>query len=200
MEPEHEYLQRRIPYFKAAQILAREAGPEDRVLSLEPLAEAYFSAELQVSYQGARNEDLYQGMLAAIEPDLWPARELRVQWNEQALTGFRMVQRRDHASSHWILSEIQFARNDDSVDIDTRWNIQATPFPWTVARLFDNNPLTAWNSGQPLLRGMSVQVTFPEALTMNRADLVYRLGAILFGARLFRPDPGRQLGAARSLV
>ena len=123
-------------------------------------------------------------------------RELLVQWNEQALTGFRMVQRRDHASSHWILSEIQFARNDDSVDIDTRWNIQATPFPWTVARLFDNNPLTAWNSGQPLLRGMSVQVTFPEALTMNRADLVYRLGAILFGARLFRPDPGMATGCS----
>ena len=175
-EPEHEYLQRRIPYFKAAQILAREAGPDDRVLSLEPLAEAYFSAELQVSFQGARNEDLYHGMLAAIEPDLWPARQLRVQWREQTLTGFRVVQRNDHASSHWILSEIQFARNDDSVDTDTRWDIQATPFPWTAARLFDNNPLTAWNSGQPLHHGMAVQVTFPDALTINRAELIYPWG------------------------
>ncbi len=173
IEPEHEYLQRRIPYFKAAQILAREAGPDDRVLSLEPLAEAYFSADLRVSYQGAPNEDLYRGILAAIEPDLWPARELRVQWNERVLTGFRVVQRNDHPSSHWILSEIQFYRNDDSVAANTGWNVRATPFPWTAARIFDDNPLTAWTSGQPLHSGMSVEVAFPEALTINRAELIY---------------------------
>ena len=175
-EPEHEYLRRRIPFFKTAQILAREVGPEDRVLSLEPLAEAYFSAELLVSYQGARNEDLYRGMLAAIEPDLLSARELRVQWNEQVLTGFRIVQRKDHSSSHWILSEIQFHRNDDLVAADTRWGVRATPFPWTAARIFDNNPLTAWNSGQPLREGMSVEVSFPEPVAVNRAHLIYPWG------------------------
>ena len=176
VEPEHEYLRRRIPYFKTAQILAREAGPEHRVLSLEPLAEAYFSADLLVSYQGARNEDLYREMLAAVEPDLWPARELRVQWNEQVLSGFRIVQRKDHSSSHWILSEIQFHRNDDLVAADTGWGIRATPFPWTAARIFDNNPLTAWNSGQPLREGMSVEVSFPEPVVVNRAHLIYPWG------------------------
>ena len=176
LEPEHEYLRRRIPYFKAAQILSREAGPQDRVLSLEPLAEAYFSSDLLVSYQGARNEDLYRGMLAAIEPDLWPARELRVQWNERVLTGFRIVQRNDHSSSHWILSEIQFHRNDDLVAADTRWDIRATPFPWTAGRIFDKNPLTAWNSGEPLYHGMAVEVTFPGALTINRAHVIYPWG------------------------
>ena len=173
---------------------------QDRVLSLEPLAEAYFSADLLVSYQGARNEDLYRGMLAAIEPDLWPARELRVQWNEQALTGFRIVQRNDHSSSHWILSEIQFHRNDDLVAADTRWDIRATPFPWTAGRIFDKNPLTAWNSGEPLYHGMAVEVTFPGALTINRAHCDLSLGTILFGVRLPRPKRGRRVDAARSLV
>ena len=107
LEAEQDYLGRQVPHFGTTSILNAHASVNDRVLSLEPLPEAYTWAEIMVSYQGAINEELTHVLLAAREPDFWPKRRVRIRWSPEPLVGFRIVQENEHESSHWRMSEIQ---------------------------------------------------------------------------------------------
>jgi hypothetical protein len=174
IQPEREYLLQNVPFYHAAEIIAGEVAPPGRVYSLEPLAEAYFDAELLVSYQGALNEELAEMLMTAVEQDLWPSRQRRLWWEAQPLSGFRIVQVNDH-SSHWKMSEIRLLEQGP-VPPAPDWAISSEPWPWHAKRLLDGNPLTSWNSWEPLRAGMWIEVRFPQPLTLSGAELIYPWG------------------------
>ena len=190
LQPEREFLHRWVPRFTTAEILNAITSPNDRVLSLEPLPEAYTHAEIMVSYQGAINEELAHVLLAAREPDFWPKRRVRIRWSPQPLVGFRVVQENEHESSHWRMSEIQLFQDGRELAPSDDWRITAEPRPWTARRAFDGNPVTAWNSWQPLRPGMRIQAQFPEARVLDEAELIYTWEQYFINLNFFgqRPD------------
>ena len=107
IEPEAEYLHRWVPWYRTAEFFKVHSNPDTRILSLEPLPEAYFDGRLLISHQGARNRDLVRVLMAGIEPDYWPSREVTVHWPPRDLTGLRLVQTAGHASREWSLSEVR---------------------------------------------------------------------------------------------
>ncbi|MEX2303375.1 MAG: glycosyltransferase family 39 protein [Bryobacterales bacterium] len=175
IEPEREYLLKSVPYYHIAEIVSAEVAPPGRVFSLEPLAEAYFDAELLVSYQAGLNEELIEALKTAVEEDLWPSRHRRLSWEPQPLHGFRIVQRNEHGS-HWLMSEIQLLNEQGNIQPSPKWKISSEPRPWDAGRLLDGDPLSAWSSWEPLRTGMAIEVRFPEPLTVSGADLVYPWG------------------------
>ena len=154
-------------------------GPADRVLSLEPLPQAYFASEQLVYYQGAENEQLVEVLRAGADPQFWPSRVLSLEWPPRELHGFRILQRNHDPATQWTVSEVRLRAADGEVVPSTSWRIHADPFPWTAARAFDGNPFTPWTSWEPLFDGMSIEAHFPEpahfseAMTLSGAELIY---------------------------
>ena len=173
LEPEEQYLARRVDGYGAAAWLRRETEPSDRIFSLEVLPEAYFDSELLVYYQGAENEMLVEVLRAGVDPQYQPTRALRVRGPSRAFTGLRIVQRARHASAQWRVLELVPRAESGPITARPDWTIRARPFPWTAARILDGNPFTGWFSWEPLYDGMSIEVDFPSALEISGLDLIF---------------------------
>ena len=168
LEPEAEYLRRWVPWYRTAEFIAQVGDSETRVLSFEPLPEAYFSARLWVSFQGARNEAMMRVLLAGSVHDFWPSRKLAVEWPSQELSGVRIVQQGSHETSEWSLSEIQLFTGEEEVVPQVDWEIRAKPFPWGARRAFDGNPWTPWITWEPVQPNTFIELTFPRSLRLSR--------------------------------
>ena len=173
LEPEEQYLARRVDGYGAAAWLRRETRPSDRVFSVEVLPEAYFDSELLVYYQGAENETLVEVLRAGVDPRFQPTRALRVRGPSRAFTGVRIIQRAEHPSAQWRVLELVPQTDTGPISPDPDWTIRAHPFPWTAGRILDANPFTGWFSWEPLYDGMSIDVEFPTAIEMSGLDLVF---------------------------
>jgi hypothetical protein len=191
IQPEREYLLTSVPYYHIAEIVSAEVAPPGRVFTLEPLAEAYFDAELLVSYQGGINEELADILMTPVEEDLWPSRQRRLSWEPRPLRGFRIVQRNEHGS-HWRMSEIHFLNGEGPLQPASDWQISSEPRPWYAPRLLDGDPLSSWNSWEPLRDGMWIEVRFPEPLTLSGAELVYPWGQHFVEFEYFGLDASEQ--------
>jgi len=192
LEPELQYVAQKVPFFHTADHLAKLTDQDDRVLSLDALPEYFIPAEVLIAYQGRENEQLAQALRAGIDPDWWPAREIRAAWPRQRLSGFRLVQTNSHESSPWLVSELRLFNDGNERIPQTGWRIRARPFPWEAARIFDGNPMTAWNSWQPLEPGMYVEVRFPQALALDEAHLIYPRGQHFSEFEYWGRLPGRE--------
>jgi hypothetical protein len=176
IEPEAVYLRRKVPWYRTAEFLRAHSDSATRILSLEPLPEAYFDGQVLTSYQGAANEELGRVLVAGIEPDYWPSREMTLSWTPQTLTGLRVVQTAAHESREWSLSEIRLFAADEEVIPRSDWNLRAWPFPWTAARAFDGNPWTPWNTWRILQPNMFIEVAFPNPVQLSRAVIIHPRG------------------------
>jgi hypothetical protein len=188
IQPERDYLLASVPYYRIAQVIEAEVAPPARVFSLEPLPEAYFDAEQLVSYQGRLNQELADALMTAVEPDLWPSRQRRLSWQPRLLRAVRIVQVHDHGDS-WRMSEIRFFKEHGSIAAVSNWRISSDPLPWQAPRLLDGNPLTSWNSWEPLRKGMWIEVRFPEPLELSGAELLYPWGQHFVEFQYFGLDP-----------
>ncbi len=173
LEPEEQYLARRVDGYGAAAWLRRETGPGDRVFSVEVLPEAYFDSELLVYYQGAENETLVEVLRAGVDPQFQPTRALRVRGPSRAFTGVRIVQRAEHPSAQWRVLELVPQSDTGSISPEPDWTIRAHPFPWTAGRILDANPFTGWFSWESLYDGMSIEVEFPAAIEISGLDVIF---------------------------
>ena len=176
IQPEPEYLRLALLFYPTAEFLKAHSDSRTRILSLETLPEAYFDGELMISYQGARNEDLVRVLMAGIDADYWPSREMTVRWTPEVVTGLKIVQTAAHESREWSLSEIRLFAGDEEVIPRGDWELRAWPFPWTAARAFDGNPWTPWNTWRILQPGMFIEARFPDPTELSGAVLTYPRG------------------------
>jgi hypothetical protein len=173
LAPEHEYLATWVPNHLTSQILSKNARPNDRVFTFDPLPEAYAPVEIMVSFQGALNEQLRRVISASAHLDLMPIRRQKIAWTPQHLRGLRIVQTQSHQSSEWVLSEVCLFHEATEAIPQPTWRIRAPAYPWTAGRAFDGNPATAWFSWQFLRPGLKIEVEFPEPIELDAAELIY---------------------------
>ena len=171
--PEEQHLEARIPTYRVARKIEAMASPGSRVLSLEQLPEAYMDTEVLVCYQAAPNERLFRALFTPQNQDFWPTRSLVVPLPNEPLAGFRIVQVNTHERAHWSLSEVILRNGETEVQLSSGRKLQAQPMPWDAGYAFDGDRFSWWDSGEPLRRGMRIQVEWPEPLRATEAELIF---------------------------
>lgn len=184
LEPQKWHLARNVKFFLLADRIGQLGGSDMRVLSFTDLPEAYFDAELLVSYQGLENQDLADAVLAPLKPSHLPDSAVRAVWPPRPVRGVRVEQARDHNASSWSASEVRVLSNGRPVRATPQWIARAQPLPWHAARLIDGNPFTKWTSRQPAASGMELEVRFDRSEVVDGLELVYPRGAAATQATL----------------
>ncbi len=173
IEPQMWHLARNVEFYLLADRLNQLGGPETRVLSLFNLPEAYFRAELLVSYQGLENQDLADALLAPLDPATRPDYLLQASWKPQPLLGLRIRQVRAQRARVWSVSELRLLRSGEPLQLPGEAVASSFPHPWHALRPFDGDVFTTWNSREPPAPGMFLQVQFGTPLVTDGMELVH---------------------------
>ena len=173
LEPQKWHLARNVKFFLLADRIGQLGSKEMRVLSFTDLPEAYFDAELLVSYQGLENQDLADAVLAPLKPSHIPDSAVRAAWPPRPVRGVRVEQARDHDATSWSASEFRVLSDGRPVRASPQWIAQARPLPWHADRLIDGNPFTRWTSRQPAASGMELEIRFDRSLVVDGVELVH---------------------------
>ena len=173
LEPQKWHLARNVKFFLLADRIGQLGGNEMRVLSFTDLPEAYFDAELLVSYQGLENQDLADAVLAPLKPSHIPDSAVRATWPPRPVHGVRVEQARDHNASSWSASELRVLSDGRPARASPRWIAQAQPLPWHADRLIDGSPFTRWTSRQPAASGMELEIRFDRSVVVDGVELVH---------------------------
>ena len=184
IEPQKWHLARNVEFFLLADRIGQLGGTELRVLSFTDLPEAYFDAELLVSYQGLENQDLSDAMLAPLKSSDIPDSAVRAAWRLSSVWGVRVDQVRAHGDRSWAASEIRVLSNGRAVPPRPQWTARADPLPWHSDRLIDGDLFTRWSSRQPPVPGMKLEVHFDEKVDVDGVELVHPAGAAAAQATL----------------
>ena len=171
LEPQKWHLARSVEFFLLADRLDKITDSRTRVLSFFNLPEAYFKAELLVSYQGFENQDLADSLLASVNPGGLPDHILRASWSPRPLNGVRIVQARPSRSRAWAVSEIHFLRNGDAISPPQGLAMSASPLRWHAPRLVDGRVLPLWNTREPPTPGMSIEARFRSDVALDGLEL-----------------------------
>ena len=184
LEPQKWHLARNVKFFLLADRIGQLGGNDMRVLSFTDLPEAYFDAELLVSYQGLENQDLADAVLAPLKPAHIPDSAVRAAWPQRLVRGVRVDQARDHNATSWSVSEVRVLSNGRPIRASPQWIARAQPLPWHADRLVDGNPFTKWSSRQPAASGMELEIRFDRSISVDGVELMHPRGAVATQATL----------------
>ena len=173
LEPQKWHLARNVEFFLLADRLGQITSRDTRVLSFFNLPEAYFPAELLVSYQGLENQDLADVLLASAVPPHGPDRILRATWPARSLQAVRVQQQRPADSRTWTVSDVRLLQNGAPVRLPSTASLDAFPHPWHAPRAFDGDIFSAWNSREPPAGGMFLEARFGTDLDLDGLELIH---------------------------
>lgn len=173
LEPQKWHLARNVEFFLLADRLDKVATSETRILSFFNLPEAYFTAELLVSYQGLENQDLADTLLASVTPRGLPDDVLRASWSSRPLRGMRIVQARPTRARAWTVSELRFLRNGHAVPPPDGLEVSTFPLPWHAPRLVDGRIFPLWSTREPPSSRMSIEVRFGRDIELDGLELLF---------------------------
>lgn len=173
LEPEKWHLARNVRFFLLADHIDRIAASDTRVLSFFNLPEAYFSAELLVSFQGLENQDLADALLASTDSKQHPDQVLRVSWPLTDLLGVRVRQESPRGTGNWAVSELRLLAHRGRTDWPAGLVATAFPHPWHASRLVDRSVLPLWNSREPVSTDMWVEASFSDPVPTDGLELVF---------------------------
>ena len=173
LEPQKWHLARNVEFFLLADQLDKLSGRDTRVLSFFNLPEAYFQAELLVSYQGLENQDLAETLLGSLNPIQRPDQALRASWPSRPLRGLRVRQSGMPKARAWTVSEIRFLRDGEAIDPPESLTISSFPHPWHAPRLVDGKIFPLWNSREPPFAGMWIEARFGSELMLDGLELIH---------------------------
>lgn len=173
LEPPKWHLARNVKSFLLADKLDKLGGPETRVLSFGNLPEAYFQAELLVSYQGLENQDLADAILATLDAAKLPGSALRATWPPLEASGLRVARTGAGRGRSWIVSEIRPLRNGEPVATGGDIESWSDPLRWHAGRAFDGDIFTVWNSRQPVAPWMVIEGRFDRSLPIDGLEVVH---------------------------
>ncbi len=205
LEPEKWHLARNVKSFLLADELNRRADAATRVLSFGNLPEAYFQAELLVSYQALENQDLADALLSSLKEERRPKFSLHVRWPETQADGLRVIQARSSGRRPWIVSEIRPLRHGRPLPADAVSTSWSEPLRWHAKRLFDGDIFWEWNSREPARPGMVLEAVFANSMLIDGVQLIHPpvstpLQLDLDFAALQRGDGWTQLSATAAAV
>ena len=184
LEPPKWHLARNVESFLLADRLDKLGGAETRVLSFGNLPEAYFQAELLVSYQGLENQDLADAILAAVDPAKLPGSALRATWPALEASGLRVAQAGASRGMPWLVSEIRPLRDGRRTSSASTVASWSDPLRWHSGRAFDGDIFTVWNSREPAATGMVIEARFGRSVSIDGLEVVHPRSSARLQAQL----------------
>jgi len=170
VQPEQEYLGKRLWQYEVAELVEREVPARAPVFDLLGAPQAYFDARAVGYWQSAANERLTYVLYIASMVESGVYTELEASWPATELTALRL--RLAGANTHeWSLHEVELYRGRNRIAGRPGWLLSAWPNVWDAPLAFDGNLLTRWTAWEHARPGMYVQVQFPEPTALDRAKL-----------------------------
>jgi 4-amino-4-deoxy-L-arabinose transferase-like glycosyltransferase len=157
-EPEHDFLMRISPEYRASQVIETHVPEGERVLTWGGPAQAYTSREILIPYQGAFNLQAAQTFASGTVEGYQAVREWRFRFEPVRAQRVRLVLTSGSATDEWSLSEVRLFHNGFELPRTRSWRIAARPNPWDIGFAFDGCPGTRWLSAQQAEPGMYVEV------------------------------------------
>ncbi len=176
IEPQKWYLARNVPSYLLADRIDQIATGQTRVLSMANLPEAYFQAELLVSFQGLENQELTEALIAPLRRRESPSLAVRTRWVATTVLGVRIQQARSHRASSWDVSEVRLLNGADRLSQSGGWSATARPHPWHAARVVDGNVHSRWSSRERPRPGMWVEIRLDRPQAVDGLELVHPEG------------------------
>ncbi len=173
VEPQKWHLARNVESFLVADRIDQIGDERTRVLSTANLPEAYFRAELLVSFQGLENQELTEALIAPLGGGNGPSLALKTQWPEAEIRGVRIEQAREHRARYWTVSEVRLLLGGERIAPTSGWRSEAEPHPWYAGRLLDGDVFSAWSSHERPRPGMWIEVRLPSAELCDGLELVH---------------------------
>jgi hypothetical protein len=166
LTPEQDYLRSHRSDYQMSQLIEKIVPPGEFVFGMQGVAEAYQSHEIVVSWQSSFGDRLKTALLTPITTELQPVWHFRFEFPEKAVRKIRLLQQGSSPHSNWSVTELRVYRKGVEVPRESSWTPRTSHNPWELQSAFDNNPVTRWNSGEPLRPRMWLQLDFgnPERI------------------------------------
>jgi 4-amino-4-deoxy-L-arabinose transferase-like glycosyltransferase len=170
IEPEDQYLTRHIGEYGIARMIERNTPPGARIFSLLPVADAYQSRDVMVSWTSAEGDRMTDALrYAALYPNDWFF-DWRASWPLQSLKGLRFRMPAGF-NSEWDIAEVHLFSGDEPIFNSPQWSLRAWPNRWEAPLAFDHLNLTRWRTWQPIRAGMFFEVDLDRPQRLSGAVL-----------------------------
>jgi hypothetical protein len=171
IEPEHEYLRRRLWEYRVAELIREHVPRDGRVLDLLGAPTAYFDAEAITPWHSAAGDRLGYALQVSlvVEPGVFS--EIEYRWPERELTAVRFA-RTTAGEAQWGISEVQLFQGQDSLALQPGWRFLARPNVWEARFAFDRNWMSRWGTWEPVKPGVHLGVDFGGPVRIDRAKLI----------------------------
>jgi hypothetical protein len=170
MIPEEKYLSDNLAGYNLARAVERLVPEGERVLLLWQVPQGYTTRRLWNWYESAEGKAGQLAVWAGQKPGLQPNWEIRFQFPDEMVKAVRVVQTAA-APELWNVSEMRLYRQDTEISRRPAWRVSATPNPWDAPRAFDNGPISAWSTWEPIAPGMHLQVELDIPVSLDRVSL-----------------------------
>ena len=162
IQPEEEYLRSHRGDYGMSQEIEKIVPPGDLIFGLQGVEESHQSHEIVISWQSTFGDRLTTAMTTPVAPEMQPTWHFKYEFPEKAVQRIRLVQQGTSQESIWSITELRVFRQGAELRPGSRWSSQSSHNRWDLPLIFDNNPVTRWNSGQPLRLGMWLQLDFGQ--------------------------------------
>ena len=159
IEPEEEYLERRLPNYGVARMVERTTPPGATIFAFSAPPEAYTSRKILVAYQSAGNRVAGGILWTAYVPAAAPTMEMRFSFPRQALQVLRVTQT-NRGADLWHIHELRVYDGPNEIPRGPEWRARAHPYSWGIEQAFDNSLVTFWMCGEAIAPGQWVEVDF----------------------------------------
>ncbi|MBK9171181.1 MAG: glycosyltransferase family 39 protein [Bryobacterales bacterium] len=173
IEPEEEFLDRRLFFYRVARMVEQHVPPGERVFTFTQTPEAYMTREVLVAYQSMGNFTTGDILWNPIVREFRSVMRQRFRFPASRLRRIRLTQQAADSKDHWSIAELRVFEGERELRRDARWRLRAWPNPWDIGLAFDNSPTTRWRSWQPLFAGMFVEADFGASTTLDTVSLEF---------------------------
>ncbi len=169
--PQDKYLLQRDAGWVTARMLDEFVPRGKRVWSTLAVAESYSATEVLVYYYSAESELIQDILNTGMKPNFQPLRNLSYTFAPRTLSHLRLVQNADSPTEIWSIGQMNFFLGSQEIHAVTKWQINASAFPWDLGLAVDRNPVTRWRSWEPIHPGMWIDVDFGAPVQIDRVEL-----------------------------
>ncbi|MEZ5357018.1 MAG: glycosyltransferase 87 family protein [Bryobacteraceae bacterium] len=159
--PEDTYRAERSYQYRVARMIERSVPPGAKVFSTSPVAEAFTTRDVIISYYSAGAQSLHDVVWSAATEDYRPVERVRFQTRAPApVPRVRVAIISGESDREWMVSRIRLYRGGVELARTPSWRIASSHFPWALDNAFDERPLRVWRSGDKARAGMFIEVAF----------------------------------------
>ena len=170
IESDDQYLTRHVREYGIARMVEKNTPPGSRTYSLIPVAEAYLSRDMSVTWTSAEADRMLDAIrTASLYPDDWFF-DWRASWDPKPL---RAVRFRMPASvnGEWDIGEVLLYSEDVPIYNSPQWTLRAWPNRWEAPLAFDHLNLTRWRTWENIRKGDFFEVDFDHPQRISQAVL-----------------------------